>query len=456
MADSKTHVLVIDNKSSLLAIFRKRLEHLGYGVTTSESGAGGVEIFRRGGVDVVITDLRMPGMDGAEVVRAVRELDPEAIVLIVTAYPTVHSSLDALRYGAEEYFPKPVNFEHLQLVMERALERRRLRREQEERLAALGRRSSLCELVGGCGLMNDVYVKLERAAGSSGTVLLQGETGTGKELAARAIHQLGPRRDGPFIACNCGSMPESLLESELFGHVRGAFTGAHQDKKGLFLAAEGGTILLDEIEAAPPRTQVAFLRVLDRKEIMPVGSHKVSPVDVRVIVTTNRELEPMVASGEFREDLFYRIGAAAVVMPPLRNRADDVPLLVEHFIQDVADEPERRRVHFAKRSLDLMSRYSWPGNVRELRSVVLHEIAPGPEGVVRPEDLPERIRNFRGRPAGGDFKTLLEREREQVAQALGISKGNKAAAARLLGVSRGTLYSLIDKHKLDEGAGAGQ
>jgi len=439
-------IIVIDDEKSVLDAFKARLEGFGHTVETSETGRGGIELFRRGNYDIVITDIRLPDLTGEEVLQAIHEVEPETIVLVITGFATVNSSLAALQMGAEDYFPKPVNFEHLNLVIGRAMERQRLRREHATLTRSAGRLDSLCGMAGSSIRMNEVYRQIESLARNDMTVLIQGETGTGKELAARAIHELSSRKDHAFIVVNCGSLPASLLESELFGYTKGAFTGADRDKGGLFDAARHGTILLDEIEAAAHSTQVALLRVLDRREIRPIGGAFHVPVDVRIVVSSNKDLEAMVEAGDFREDLFFRIIESSITMPPVRERIEDIPVLVKAFLEELGSTEGREPRRFSPQSLAMLGKYSWPGNVRELKHVVLSAAVTAPRPVIRPSDLPERIRrNSQNLPR---MQTLMEREKAQVLEILEMCRYNKAEAARFLGVSRGTVYSLMRKHDI--------
>jgi len=444
MEPSGAYVLVIDDEKPVRDIFTRRLERFGYKVAVAETGHAGIESFRQREFDIVITDIRLPDLTGEAVLQAIREIDPEAIVLMITGFATVDSSLMAMQMGAQDYFPKPVNFEHMNLVMQRVLEERRLHRQHAALEGSTGRRRSLWGLTGSSIKMNEIYHRVELLARSDMTVLVQGKTGTGKELAARAIHELSQRKGHPFVAVNCGSIPGSLLESELFGYVKGAFTGADKNKQGLFAAAHHGTILLDEIQAAPHETQGTLLRVLDRKEIRPLGGTLPIPVDVRIIAASNRILEDMVKAGEFREDLFFRIIGATFTMPSLAERPEDIPLLVEAFLQEdlPSDGKEARR--FSPQSMMLLSNYSWPGNVRELKHTVQSLVADSPRPLICPSDLPPKLKRVSEDRLR--IETLATVEKRHLLRVLKVCAYNKAEAARLLGVSRGTVYSLMRKH----------
>ncbi len=440
-SSQQARILIIDDDEMVRESLRMHLTARGHDVSSASGGEQGLAIFAERGADIVITDLQMPDCSGVDVLRAVRKRSPEAIVLVVTAYATVESSLEALQLGAAEYFPKPVNLDHLQLVIARALEQRQLAHRADQR-------SRFSELIGASRQMNAVYRQIEAVAATETTVLIQGETGTGKELVARAIHETSPREGKPFIPVNCGSLPESVLETELFGYHKGAFTGADADKAGLFAAATGGTLMLDEIEAASPRTQVALLRVLDRGEIMPVGSRQPESVDVRVLVASNERLEAMVADGRFREDLFYRIIESTITLPPLRDRPEDIPLLAEHFLSTAAQTGPRAKRCLSPQALSCLGNYTWPGNVRELENMITHTAQTVARPIIRPADLPERVRLS---PAESQtMPTLEEMERDLLDKALTRCSGNKAEAARVLGVSRSTIYSLLRKHGLSD------
>ncbi|MCX7935197.1 MAG: sigma-54 dependent transcriptional regulator [Planctomycetota bacterium] len=435
-------ILLVEDDPLVRHSTQIRLQSRGYRVTTAASGGEAKEILRRTSADVVICDLRLPDMSGLEVLRFCQTLTPEPIFLVITGFATVDSALEALRLGAVEYFPKPVNIDHLTLVIGRSLEHRRLQAEHERLMQEQTRRDRFEDLLGGSPAMNALYRQIERVAAADAAVLLCGETGVGKELVARAIHRRSKRRAYPFIAVNCGSLPESLLESELFGHERGAFTGAGEGKRGFFEAASEGVILLDEIEAAPPRTQVAFLRVLEQREVMPVGGRAPKPVRCRIIACTNQDLEALAEEGKFREDLFYRLAQICVRVPPLRDRLEDIELLARHFLSQV-ETPAR---DFSPRALEMLRRYSWPGNVRELKNAVFQAALAAQGQIIRPADLPQFLREN----AETAMPTLAEQERRLLAEALRRAGGNKAEAARLLGLSRNTIYALLKKHGLED------
>jgi len=437
-ADKRPKILCIEDDAATREIFKDGLESYGYDVEVAECGKAGVEKFCLNGYHAVVSDLKLPDIDGIEVLQAVRQADASSIVLLVTGFASVDTAVEALEQGAFDYFVKPVNFRHLDIVIRRALAQRQL-----QWAAPAGPLEGLCELIGSSSKMNRIYAQICSLARNDLTVLVLGETGTGKEMVARAIHQLSDRSDDPFIAVNCGSLSESLLKSELFGHVKGAFTGAVSDKRGLFDAAEGGTILLDEIESASPHTQVALLRVLDRKEVRPIGGTTSTNVNVRVLVASNKDLESLVSTGEFREDLFYRLVSSVVTLPPLRERVGDIPALADHFIEErVAREGKLHR-KLSPRALELMMEYPWPGNVRELKHLVQQSVISSQRTIIRPADLPAWIKKASTK---GALPSLADAERQLVERVLQVTNWNKSEAARVLGVPRSTVYSLIVKH----------
>ena len=440
MTQEQNTVLVIDDEKSVRVSLRRVLESWGYSAEVADCGKAGLAKFEHKRFDMVISDLKMPDIDGIEVLSTIRRMDEHCIVLIMTAFATVDSAVEALEKGAFEYFVKPLNFKHLDIVMRRALTYRRLQLEALE-----GDSDNLDGIVGSSMKMNQVRTQICALAGTDLTVLILGETGTGKEIVAQAIHNSSRRKDEPFVAVNCGALPESLLENELFGHIKGAFTGAAEDKCGLFEAAAGGTIFLDEIDSASAHTQAAFLRVLDLKEFRPVGGTTSRQVDVRILVASNKDFELLVGEGKFREDLFYRLISSVITLPPLRERAEDIPALVNHFVREMTELEGSSHKRFSPKALELMTQHSWPGNVRELKHAVQRAIISSQKTIVRPADLPDSVDK---RDAGEVLPTLEQVERLHVEQALRLSNWNKSEAARLLGIRRERLYSLIRKHNV--------
>lgn len=438
---AKARVLIIDDDEDVRCLIGRFVSIMGHDVTMAPDGKEGIELFRAAPFDVVIVDLLMPRIDGIKVVQEIYRLNHEAVIFVMTAGPSIETCLMAMEEGATDYLVKPLNRRHLELLIQRHLRYRRATMDAAHK-AGIG------ELLGASRAMREVYRQIESAAISDMIVLLEGETGTGKELAARAIHETGPRRNRPFIAVNCGGLPEQLLESELFGHRKGSFTGATNDKRGLFEAAEGGTLLLDEIEAAPPSLQVVLLRVLDQREILPVGSLIPVKVDVKIIAASNRNLEAEVREKRLREDLFHRLCEYVIQMPPFRERMEDLPILAAKFFAAARKPGQRKNRKLSPKCQVILSRYSWPGNVREFKNLLLNLAESCPRSIVHPADLPSAFRERIS--TASTFITLREREKQAVAEALLIARDNKADAARLLGVSRKTVYALIVRHGLSQ------
>ena len=363
-------VLVVDDDEHIRGWLSDLLEGNRYGVVTAADGEQALGLLKAGEFDAVITDLMLPGTDGVEVVRAARARPDAPEAIVVTAFGSIESAVEAIRAGAFDYLTKPLSSQKLLVVLERALERRALKREVDVLRREVGERRGAAGVVAASEAMRRVMALADAVAGSDAPVLLQGESGTGKELVARAIHQRGPRAARPFVAVNCAALPEALLESELFGHVRGAFTGAHAEKRGLFEEADGGTLLLDEVGDMSPPLQAKLLRVLQEREVRRVGATTTRNVDVRAIASTHRDLSALIAAGTFREDLYYRLAVIPVVVPPLRQRSDDIIPLVQHFTAAHARRTGAGARTFSTEALALMVAYDWPGNVRELGNVV--------------------------------------------------------------------------------------
>ncbi|MHC4448225.1 MAG: sigma-54-dependent transcriptional regulator, partial [Planctomycetota bacterium] len=364
----KARVLVVDDKQSMLKMLSELLED-DYEVETCLSGRQALDSFRRSPADVVLTDIRMPDMDGMQVLRTVNAESPEAEVILMTAYATVSQAVQAVKAGAYNYLTKPFEPDELKIVLEKALERKQLREEAQILKEQVEQRFGFSSIVGDSQPMRQAYELARKAAESDSTVLLMGESGTGKELFARAIHHGSARRSRRFVAINCGAMPKELIESELFGHVRGAFSGATKDKRGLFMGANGGTLFLDEISELDPNLQVKINRAIQEKEIRRVGDTTDIPVDVRIIASTNRDLSAAMEAGEFREDLYYRLNVFPLQLPALKQRVEDIPILVDHFLRQFAGE-QAAEYDVEPEAMELLVGYPWPGNVRELQNAV--------------------------------------------------------------------------------------
>ncbi len=445
-------ILVAEDDDSLARVARHELERAGYRVVLAADGAAAWEAFSRQRPDALLSDVRMPGLDGRALVDRVLSAAPELPVIVMTAFGEVRDAVAALRRGAADYLVKPVDWEEVLLVLERNFERQGLRRENERLRAELAQRTSFDRLVGESAPMAALKATLARLAQVDATVLLEGESGTGKDLVARALHERGKRGGGPFVAINCGALPRDLVESQLFGHVKGAFTGAHRDAAGAFEQAHGGTLFLDELVDLPAGAQTALLRALEEGCIRPVGAERPRPVDVRVIAATNQSLAAAVGEGRFREDLYFRLAVIPLRLPPLRERGDDVLLLARHLL----GVRGAGSVELAPEVLGRFAEHPWPGNVRELENALEHALLLRKDsGRIELNDLPEALRMSpstldavlkRSFPAAGIDLGQLERECLQ--RALLATGGNQTRAAELLGLTRQTLIYRLAKHGL--------
>jgi DNA-binding NtrC family response regulator len=443
-----TRVLVVEDDAVARDLLCEILRSDGFEVEAVDDGAPAVARAADGRYDLVLSDVRMERVGGLDVLRAFTERTPATPVILITAFGDVTGAMEAIGHGAYDYVSKPFNVEELRLTVARALERRRLSAEAGAAPANGGEKNQVADIEGKSQRMLDVYKLVARVAPSTATVLVVGESGTGKELVARAIHNRSPRTTKPFVPVNCTALSESLLESELFGHARGAFTGAIAAKRGLFETANGGTLFLDEIGDMGPKMQAQILRVLQDGEMRPVGGTDAIRVDVRLVCATNRDLEAEVKAGRFREDLYFRINVVTVRMPPLRDRAGDIPILVRHFLNKVAKREGRAEASVSPEALDVLCRYGWPGNVRELENAIERAVAVAKGNVVLPSDLPVEV--YGGSPASpagiiDDRPTLGELEKRYIALVLTESGGNKKKAAAKLGIDRRTLYRAIER-----------
>ncbi len=444
-------LLIVDDepaaRTTLAILLRKRGHH----VTQAEGVSAATKILAGYTFDLVVTDLRMPDGDGLEVLRSAKAHCPEVAVILLTAYAGWESAKEAMRLGAYDYFEKGKEPDEFLHRIEKALEDRGLRHENENLRRQIRERYSLPGFIAQSRGMQKVLDLVLRVAPTDATVLIQGESGTGKEVIAKAIHHASPRADKAFVAVNCGALPEPLLESEIFGHVKGAFTGATAHKKGLFEEAHGGTFFLDEIGEMPSTLQVKFLRALQEGEVRPVGSNRSTTADVRVLAATNRDLGQLMQQGKFRDDLFYRLNVIPVVLPPLRERREDIPTLAEHFLQQYSQK-QGRPLRFSGEAIDKLLRYPWPGNVRELENAIERAAILAQHESIAPDDLPPHI--MAGAPLGAapalpQALTLAEAERRHILQTLERCGWNHSRAAEVLGIGRTSLWRKLKEYQIE-------
>ncbi len=440
-------LLVVDDDESALESLRQIFEHEGFAVSLARSGEEAMNALRSDGHEVVLADLRMPGMDGLDLLRAIKATRPDTEVVIMTAFGTIEKAVEAMREGAYDFVTKPLKRPLVVRSVTRAHEKAALKAEnlalRQELDAVAGERN----LVGTSPAMRKVLDTIAQVASASATVLLQGESGTGKELVARAIHRRSPRGGGPFVAINCAAIPVTLLESELFGHERGAFTGAFARREGRFKMADGGTLFLDEVAELDPMVQAKLLRVLQEGEFERLGGTQTIHTDVRVIASSNRPLLDLVRAGKFREDLFYRLHVITITLPPLRERIEDVPLLAQHFLDRFARRNRKDVRMISREALELLLAHDWPGNVRELENTIEHAVVLCRSDTIRVEDLPDLIarddhaRHYLTIQLGTPLEDI---EQQVIQQTLRMTKGNKRLAAQLLGIATRTIYRKLE------------
>lgn len=455
-------LLIVDDESGLRQLLSIVFERDKHRVRMAENGKRALEMLKQEPVDLLISDIRMPDMGGIALLRAVRQILPDLAVVMMTAYATVEDAREAFKLGADDFITKPFDIDELKIIVNRALEKVNLIKENETLkskvrglLETQRERGNLGNIIGRSPRMLNLYQMIESVAAVPATVLITGESGTGKELVARAIHQLSPRADKPFVSINCGAFTETLLESELFGYVKGAFTGAAANRKGLFEAAHKGTIFLDEIGEMSPAMQVKLLRVLQERKVRPVGAHEEIAIDARVIAATNRNLQAMSREGTFREDLYYRVSVIPIELPSLRERTEDIPLLVDHFITKFCQQMGRN-VTVSEKASRLLEKYTWPGNVRELEHTIERAVALERSAEIQAERLPEAVLQYSPAKTDGalDFPSnglnLVEKldhlEKTYLLEGLRRTNGNQTRAAELLHLSVRSLRHLLDKH----------
>ncbi len=435
-------ILVVDDSPDTLELLQRNLESKGYRILTAPGAVEAIKILESVPVDLVITDLKMPEVDGLTLVRHIHENYKNTEVMMITGYPSIEGAVEAVKTGAEEYLAKPFTDEELFTAVRRSLEKLRISRVAEKPLRPSP--DSRHGLIGESKAMQKVFSAIEKAASSSATILITGESGTGKELVARAIHYRSPRASSPFVPINCGGIPESLLESELFGYMKGAFTGATETRAGFFQTAEGGTIFLDEISETSLTMQVKLLRVLQDKEIFMVGARQPQQVDIRIIAATNKNLTALVNKAEFREDLYYRLNVITIDIPPLREREEDILHLVKYFSTKFAKEFGKSLPRFTEEALQVLKSYDWPGNVRELENIILRLIIMTEGNTIDIPDLPSLMR-FSALRGMSPNRTLAEVEVEHIRTVLAGVDGNKTQAAKILGITRKTLRDKLMK-----------
>ncbi|MBI4482659.1 MAG: sigma-54-dependent Fis family transcriptional regulator [Acidobacteria bacterium] len=450
----KKKILVAEDDASLLRVLQYQLEQRGYEVLTAEDGRRALQIFELYGIDLVITDLQMPEMDGLELLERIRTLSPDAIVVMITGHGTVDSAVEAMRKGAFDYITKPVHPQELALTVEKALTLRHLLDENRNLRQVVEESFRRDEILGNSPAMKRLFELIAQVSRTDATVLITGESGTGKELLARAIHRNSARQGKPFIPVNCGAIPEALLESELFGYKRGAFTGAQTDRAGKFEAAHRGTLFLDEVAELQPSLQVKLLRVLQDGKIDKLGVPEPLPVDVRIVAATHRDLRHLAEEGRFREDLFYRLNVVPIRVPTLRERREDIPALAHHFLKQYGGRHQKPNLKLSREVFAAFDRYTWPGNVRELENLLERLVIMARDDVVCVDDLPPEL--FHPAPAevgpvvripeGG--LDLVGVEKMLIEKALEINHGNQSRAARFLNISRNTLLYRMQKFGL--------
>jgi DNA-binding NtrC family response regulator len=446
-----TRVLVVDDEQSVAQIIARMAEQLGHHAEIASSVDEALQQLAQSPFDVVLTDLRMPGRDGVELLQCVRNESPDLPVVVITGQATIDSAMEAIKGGAYDYLAKPLQLDMLGALLRRAIEKKRMAEEVRHLQREIRRQTLVEDIVGKSPQMLEVYKTLQRVAPSRTSVLVLGESGTGKELIARKLHERSPRNAQRFIPVNVSAIPEGLLESELFGHVRGAFTGASTTRRGLFDEAHLGTLFLDEIGDLSLPLQAKLLRVIQEHRLKPVGGNEEHEVDVRLVGATHRDLEDMVRRGLFREDLYYRLNVVSISLPPLRERREDIPMLVEHFLRKLERETAKAAPAISLEAARMLEAYSWPGNVRELENVVERAVLLSTHGVITPDTLPPRVAAAgSGAPESG-FVRLDAMIEHYVERILEHTSGNRTRAAQILGISRRTLHRMAERRRRPSG-----
>ena len=453
----QARILIVDDEPEMAAVVEQALTRRGYRARRENSADAAWELLEREDFDVVVTDINMKGMSGVELTDRIAKNRKELPVIVITAFGSLETAVATLRAGAYDFLTKPFEIEQLVLAVQRALQNRKLQEEVKRLRAEVARSKPSEDFVGDSPVMKKVHEVIARVAETDATVLVTGESGSGKELVARDVHRRSKRKDGPFVAINCAALPETLLESELFGHTKGAFTDAKTAKRGLFVEASGGTLFLDEIGEMPPGMQAKLLRALEERSVRPVGGTSETPFYARLVAATNRDLESLVESGRFREDLYYRINVVHVDLPPLRARGGDVLLLAQHFITRLAEPMGKKVKGFSSAVAERLLAYSWPGNVRELQNCIERALALAQFEELTVEDLPPKVRDYKpsfvvvATEDPTDLVTMEEVERRYIQRVMEAVGQNKTQAAKVLGFDRTTLYRKLERYKLGGG-----
>jgi len=446
-------ILVVDDEAPIREMLKKGLSQMGgFAIDVAQNGQEAIEKIEKDVFDLVLTDLKMPEMDGIELLKTIKGTRPDVMVIMMTAFGSIQTAVEAIKIGADDYITKPIDFNELLIHISKAQKGSQLLRENRLLRMEVRKKFEFNNIIGKSRKMQEVFSLIEKVAPSNSTVIIYGGSGTGKELVAKAIHYHSPRTEKPFLPFNCGAIPETLVESELFGHTKGAFTGAVQAKRGLFEEAHGGTLFLDEISTILPSVQVKLLRVLQEKEVMKVGSTERTKIDVRMIAATNEDLEANVKSGKFREDLFYRLHVFPIFLPDLNDRKDDIPLLAYHFLDVYTKETKKQVKGISKEAMNLLLEYHWPGNVRELENSIERGVIVADEDTLTLKDFPYHLRESRAdliKKGAHGQKSLDEIKDEYITEILKEAGGNKRLAADILKVNPRTLYRFQKKTKAD-------
>ena len=446
-------ILIVDDEAPVREMLKRGLVQMGgFSVEVAQDGPEAIEKVEKDVFDLVLTDLKMPEIDGIDLLKMIKGMRPEVMVILMTAYGSIETAVEAMKMGANDYITKPIDLNELLIHISKAQKESLLLKENQLLRMEVRKKFEFNNIVGKSKKMQEIFSMIEKVAPSNSTVIIYGGSGTGKELVAKAIHYHSPRADGSFIPFNCGAIPESLVESELFGHTKGAFTGAVQAKKGLFEEANGGTLFLDEISTILPSVQVKLLRVLQEKEVMRVGSTERTKIDVRMIAATNEDLEANLKKGKFREDLFYRLHVFPIFLPDLKDRKEDIPLLAYHFLDLYAKETRKQIKEISKEAMNLLLEYPWPGNVRELENAIERAVIMADQDYLNPKDFPKNMREGYSeliKKGAKERKSLDDIKAEYIIEVLKETNGNKRVAAEILKVNPRTLYRFEKKRDPD-------